>query len=132
MAAHLLSGLLVLTILPAMFTSAYGSPMLAVAWNETGKSTSTSNPHEKHIQKGVELAMKNESIIWVDHGESVQKTIKAIDTINRIDPAIVVGFGNSFQALLASDRLAPSTMLISPCCHGGCHLDKEGQHRTPK
>lgn len=95
---------------------------LGVAFNQAGSSTSTSNPTEGYIRKGVELGLAqlgskenlNPNVFWVDHGESVAQTLEAIEKLNSRKPRIVVGMGNSFQALLSAERLDRSIVLISP------------------
>lgn len=96
------------------------SPLkLAITWNENGSSTSTSNPGEGHIRKGAELALREiparlKETAWINNGESVPQSIEAINQINQQKPLIVVGMGNSFQALLAAQRMNAASVLISP------------------
>lgn len=100
---------------------------LAIALNKTGKSATTSNPQEDHIRKGADLALKSKKLTvqWIDHGESVVQTLKAIEEINRQKPRVVVGMGNSFQALLAADRMNHHTVLISPVATADAILEKK-------
>ena len=100
-------------------SNAQPSLKLAIGFVRSGPSTSTSNPIEDHIRKGVELAMamtlsKQIETVWIDQGETAEQTLSAIDMINRVRPLIAVGMGHSFQALLAADRIDLSTVLIFP------------------
>jgi len=110
-----------------------GAPRLKVviALNEDANSSSTSNAIENHIGNGVRLALSELpkeatqiDAIFMNHGESAQKTLDAILKINEIKPEFVIGMGNSFQALLCAKHLSSNSILISPVATSDEILDK--------
>lgn len=104
---------------------------VAIALNEDSNSSSTSNAIENHIGNGVRLALSEYpkeaaqiDTTFLNHGESAQKTLDAIQKINEIKPEFVIGMGNSFQALLCAKHLSSDTILISPVATSDEILEK--------
>ncbi len=98
--------------------SAFGAlRKIAVALDEDGAATPSSNPAEQHISNGATLALNGlrpSKLTWINHGKSAVQTLKAIEEINKQKPAIVVGMVDSYQAMLCAERMSPQTFLISP------------------
>lgn len=90
---------------------------IAVALNEDGAATPSSNPAEQHISNGAMLALNGlrpSKLTWINHGQSAAQTLNAIEEINKQKPAIVVGMVDSYQAILCAERMNPNSFLFSP------------------
>lgn len=104
--------------------------MIAVGLMSEGASTSSSNSDEDYIRKGAGLAFRDadaeKRVEWMSYGESTEQTLKAVEKINRERPLIFIGMGHSFQALLAANRVSPTTVILTPVATSDEILRKKG------
>ena len=95
-----------------------------------GHATSSSNADEDYIRKGAGLAFRQagaeKRVEWMTYGETTEQTLRAVEKINRERPMIFVGMGHSFQALLAANRVSPSTVILTPVATSDEILRKKG------
>lgn len=109
----------IIIIFLAFATIVHGKK-LAIVYNQTKPGTESSNPEFKQTKNTIEWAVStlintdNIKIKYFDHKDTSIGTYNSIKEINDFNPEIVVGFGHSYQALLAKKELKSTIKLISP------------------
>lgn len=93
---------------------------IAIVYNQTSSGTESSNPDFMLTKNTIDWAIlklvdrRKVEIKFFDSKDTAVGTYQTLKEINSYNPKVVVGFGHSYQAILAKKELKNSIKLISP------------------
>lgn len=109
--------LLVIVLSLPCFAFAKKNGTVALLYNGTNDSSSTSNAVEGHIKKGFQLAIreigsKDLNFVWINVGEKTDTIVQAFGEIKKANPGLIVGPSHSSQVIVLLKMLKDANLSI--------------------